>query len=139
MLKRINDILPELILGIFIYGIIIQLTGVWFFKDKLLYTTGLWFGVLIAMGMAVHMAVIILDTVDMAIEKKAKRTTTLFSLLRFIVVIVIFLLVAYFKLGNVILMFIGVMGLKASAYFWPFTHKYVSKIKGRGDVSADGR
>ena len=73
MLKRINDVLPELILEIFLYGLLVQLTGVWFVENKLLYSTGLWIGIAAAMGMAIHMAVVILDTMDLAIEKQADR------------------------------------------------------------------
>ena len=38
MLKRLNKVLPELILGILIYGILVQITGIWFVKDKLSYS-----------------------------------------------------------------------------------------------------
>ena len=44
MLRRINQVLPELILEIFLYGLLVQLVGVWFVEDKLLYSTGLWIG-----------------------------------------------------------------------------------------------
>lgn len=138
MLRRINDVLPELILGLFVYGLIVQLTGVWFVEDKLRYSTGLWIGAAVAMGMAVNMAIVIRDTVDLAAEKQAKTRTTLFSMLRYVVVVIIFVVVVYFKLGNVITMFIGVMGLKAAAYFQPFTHKFLTKVKKRGcDVSTN--
>ena len=30
MLKRLNDALPELVLGIIVYGIVVELAGVWF-------------------------------------------------------------------------------------------------------------
>ena len=39
MLKRLNDALPELVLGIILYGIAVELVGVWFVTDKLRYTT----------------------------------------------------------------------------------------------------
>ena len=64
MLKRINPVLPELIAGIVIYGMIVQLTGMWFVSDKQQYTMGLWIGILLAIGMAVNMAIVILDAVD---------------------------------------------------------------------------
>ena len=138
MLKRLNDILPELILEIFLYGLLVQLTGVWFVEEKLLYSTGLWIGIGTAMGMAIHMAVVIMDTVDLVIERKAKMRTTIFSVLRYIVVVAVFAVVIYFGLGNVITMFIGVMGLKAAAYFQPFMHRIIKKIKERGcDVSTE--
>ncbi len=136
MLRRINDILPELILEILVYGLIVQLIGVWFVEDKLRYSTGLWMGIVVAIGMAIHMAIVIRDAVDMAVEKQAKVRTTMFSILRYVVVVVVFVIVVYFRLGNVVTMFIGVMGLKAAAYFQPFTHKFLSKDKERGsDVS----
>ena len=134
MLKRVNEILPELVAEILAYGLIVQLIGVWFVEDKLRYSTGLWIGVAIAIGMAIHMAVVILDSMDMAIEKKARVRTTVFSMLRYVVVVILFVIVIYFKLGNAITMFIGVMGLKAAAYLQPFTHKYLSKHYKKNDL-----
>lgn len=128
MLKRINDVLPELVLELFIYGLIVQLVGVWFVEDKLRYSTGLWIGIAVAVGIAINMAIVIRDTVDLAAEKQAKMRTTLFSVLRYVVVVIAFVVVVYFKLGNAITMFIGVMGLKAAAYFQPFTHKLIRRL-----------
>ena len=45
MLKRLNDALPELVLGIILYGVVIELAGVWFVTDKLRYSTGLLIGI----------------------------------------------------------------------------------------------
>ena len=59
MLKRINPALPGLLAGIMLYGVVLQLTGMWFVNDKFRYTAGLWMGILLAMGMAVNMAVVI--------------------------------------------------------------------------------
>ncbi len=134
MLKRINKILPELILEIAVYGLIAQLVGMWLVKDKLYYTIGLWIGIAIAAGMAIHMAVVILDTVDMAAQKQARVRTTLFSVLRYIVVVLLFVVVLVFDLGNVLAMFVGVMGLKAAAYLQPFTHKLLEKCYKKNDM-----
>lgn len=43
---------------------------------------------------------------------------------------------AYFEIGNVIVAFVGVMGLKVGAYVQPFTHKVILKLLGRGDESS---
>lgn len=131
MLKRINDILPELFFEILIYGIIVQLVGVWFVADKLKYTTGLWLGIVMAMCLAVHMATVIRNTVDSIVTKKATAKTAIFSIIRYVAVVTLFLVVLYFKVGNVFAMFMGVMGLKAAAYLWPFTHKINRKRKER--------
>lgn len=134
-LKRINPVLPELMLELAVYGLVIQLAGVWFVEDKLRYSTGLWIGIAVAAGMAVNMAVIILDSVEMMTEKGASRKAALFSALRYILVVAVFVLTGYFKLGNLITMFIGVMGLKIAAYLQPFTHKFIMKHTGRGEIS----
>lgn len=137
MLKRINAVLPELIWGILIYGIVVQFSGVWFVNDKLSYSSGLWIGIAMAAGMAVHMAVVLNDAADIAAEEAAKKRVIFQSTLRYAVVVVLFFLTAYFRLGNLITLFIGVMGLKAGAYLQPLTHKVILKLTGRGGASSD--
>ncbi|GHU41909.1 hypothetical protein FACS1894111_04940 [Clostridia bacterium] len=126
MFRRINPVLPELLCNIVLFGFIVQISGVWFAADKLRYSSGLWLGVIVAMAIAVHMSVLILDAVDLRSERPARIRTTIFSILRYFVVILIFVGVAYFRLGNIIVMMIGVMGLKAASHFYPFTHKIYS-------------
>lgn len=129
MLKRINPVLPELIIELVLYGLVIQFTGVWFVEDQLRYTTGLWIGIAVAAGMAVNMAVVILDTVELMAEKRASRKSAVFSAIRYILVVAVFAVVGVFHLGNLITMFLGVMGLKVAAYLNPFTHKFITKHK----------
>jgi uncharacterized membrane protein YiaA len=127
MLRRINDVLPELIFNILLYGVLVWMVGIWFAADKLRYSTGLLIGIVTAVGMSVNMAIVIRDTVEQTIEKKAKSHAALFSLLRYLVVVILFVIVVYFRLGSIVPMFLGVMGLKAAAYIQPFTHKILAK------------
>jgi len=136
-LRRINNLLPELLAEIFIYGIFIQITGIWFVKEKLLYSTGLWIGILVSMVMLIHMSIVILDAVDIAVEKKARFKTTMNSIVRYLIVVGTFFVVYYFKIGNVFAMFLGIMGIKAAAYFHPFADKLIKRYKKRGDESTD--
>lgn len=140
MLRRINPVLPELLAGIVLYGLVIQFSGMWFVDDRLGYTVGLWAGVVLAMGMAVNMAVVILDAVDMMASRGTAVRTTLWSVLRYVVVVGAFVVVWYFELGNPVVMFLGVMGLKVSAYLQPILHKFILHMKKtakRGDESTD--
>ena len=116
MLRRINPALPGLLAGIVLYGVVIQFTGMWFVDDKQQYTIGLWIGILLAMGMAVNMAVVILDAVDVMASTGTAVRTGFWSVLRYVVVIGAFVGVWYFEVGNLLVMFLGVMGLKVSAY-----------------------
>lgn len=131
MLRRINQALPELVLGIGLYGLVLQLIGVWFVKDRIQYTAGLWIGVALAMGMAVNMAIVILDTVEAMEQGRSSRKSLLYAVVRYVVLVAAFVLVWYLKAGNVVAMFAGVMGLKIAAYLQPFTHKFIVAIRGK--------
>ena len=131
MLRRINDALPGLVLGIIVYGVIVELAGVWFVTDKVRYTTGLLIGISLACGMAVNIATVLRDAVELYGEDNAKKKIVAKSLLRYAVVVI------KWNLGNLITAFIGVLGLKVSAYLQPFTHRVIQKLQGRGDVSSD--
>ena len=129
-LKRLNEALPGLLLGIAIYGLIVEFAGVWFVSDKLRYTSGLWIGIACAMGMGIHLAMVIEEAVRMG-DTGTKRLSFK-SVLRYLVVVFVFFIMMYFHLGNLVSAFIGVLGLKVSAYVQPFMHKMIFK-----DIAAE--
>ena len=137
MFRRLNEALPELLLGILLYGIVIQLTGVWFVKDPLRYSSGLWIGILTAMAMAYHIARIIAETVGFIDPEKARGRIIAKGIARYIAVVIVFTVTMYFDLGNLFTLFIGVMGLKISAYLQPALHKVLKKVTGKGGGSSD--
>lgn len=128
MLRRINRVLPEVLIGIILFGLVVQITGVWFVIDKLRYSTGLWIGIILAIGMVIHMAVVLEDAVSLLSEKRAKNKIIVQYILRYTVVVIVVVLVLYFKLGNMVTLFIGVMGLKVGAYLQPITHKVMQNL-----------
>lgn len=137
MLRRLNDALPGLVLGIILYGVVVELIGVWFVEDKLRYTTGLLIGILLACGMAVNIAVVLQDSVNEYGASHAQAKIIAKSILRYVVVVIVFFVMMKWNLGNLFTAFIGVLGLKVSAYLQPFTHRAIAKLQGRGDVSSD--
>ena len=137
MLKRLNDALPGLVFGIVIYGVIIQFTGMWFVNDKVSYTIGLWYGIAIAIGIAINLAMVIYDSVDMAGQKNANRKIIAKSVLRYVVVVILFMILGYFQFGNLYTAFIGVLGVKLSAYAQPRLYKVADKLSGRSDASPE--
>ncbi len=137
MLRRINEGLPGLVAGILIYGGIVQLTGVWFVEDRMGYSIGLWYGIAIAIGMAVNMAYVIYDAVTFDGESKANGRVIAKSMLRYVVVVILFCILGLFEFGNIITAFIGVMGLKFSAYMQPLFAWLINKISGRDDAASD--
>lgn len=137
MLRRINPALPGLIAGIVIYGLIVQLTGVWLVEDKLGYSIGLWYGIAIGIGMAVNLATVIYDAVTFDGEGNANKRVAAKAMLRYIVVAILFGILGYFEFGNLFTAFLGVMGLKISAYAQPFLNKIVNKSNGSFDAASN--
>ena len=137
MFRRLNEALPELLLGIFLYGIVIQVTGVWFAKDQLRYSSGLWIGIVTATGMAYHIARIIAESVDSVNAIKERNRIIAKGILRYAAVVIVFTVTLYFDLGNLITLFLGVMGLKISAYLQPSLHKVLLRVTGKGGGSSD--
>ena len=127
MLKRLNEALPGLVLGIIIYGILLQLTGVWLVADKLRYSTGLWIGIGCALFMAIHMAVSIEDAVSIGTEDGAKKKTIASAMFRYMVVLIVLVVMCYFNLGMILPAFFGVLGLKFSAYAQPLLGRLYRK------------
>lgn len=137
MLKRINPSLPQLLAGIFIYGVILQLTGVWFVEDKLGYSIGLWYGIAIAVGTAINLATVIYDAVTFDGEGNANKRVAAKSMLRYMVVVILFFILGYFGFGNLFTAFLGVFGLKISAYMQPLLTKLLDKLYGGTDAASD--
>lgn len=139
MLKRLNDALPGLVLGILIYGGLVWLIGIWFVADKLRYTSGLAIGIALACGMAIHISVVIRDSIDIYGGERAQARIIAKSMLRYVVVVAVFFIMMKWNLGNLFAAFIGVMGLKVSAYLQPFAHKLILRLQGRGDDSSNSK
>lgn len=131
MLKRLNDALPGLVTGIIIYGVIIQITGVWFVDDKLGYSVGLWYGIIIAVGTAINLAQVIYDSVILGDSEHARKKIVIKSVLRYVVIVILFFILGIFNFGNLFTAFVGMLGLKISAYTQPALGRFYKKLKGR--------
>lgn len=137
MLKRLNEALPGLVLGIIIYGILLQLTGVWLVADKLRYSTGLWIGIGCALFMAIHMAMSIEDAVSIGTEDGAKKKTIASAMFRYMIVLLVLVVMCYFNLGMILPAFFGVLGLKFSAYAQPLLGRLYGKRGHNDDASGN--
>lgn len=133
MLRRINEALPGLVFGILGYGLVVQLVGIWFMKNKWYDSIGLWYGIAIAVGMAIHLATVIFDSVTLGDGKHATRIIIAKSLFRYVIVVVLFFLIGFFDFGNILMALLGVLGLKVSAYVQPLFHRK-SKNESEGEM-----
>jgi heme O synthase-like polyprenyltransferase len=117
-LRQVNTALPGLMLGIIVFGIICQVIGLFLADDKANYSIGLWVGVLTALLMAIHMAVTLNSTVERD-EKGAQATATKQNIIRYFAVVIVLGVLMMTEIGNPLAAFLGVMGLKVSAYIQP--------------------
>jgi uncharacterized membrane-anchored protein YitT (DUF2179 family) len=91
----------------------------------------------VAVGLAINIATVIFDAVTMGTGQHANRRIIAKSVIRYVVVVILFFILGYFKLGNLFSAFLGLLGLKISAYIQPglrkvknwLQHKIVNKKK----------
>lgn len=127
-ISSINNALPGLLTGIVLFGAVCQLAGVFFAEDKAGYSIGLWIGVLVAAGMAFHMAISLNSALDMDV-KGAQAAATRQNILRYLIVVLILGILMITEIGNPLSAFAGIMGLKVSAYLQPLFAKLSQKRK----------
>lgn len=127
-ITKINRTLFELETGILIYGVVCQLF-VFLVKDKAQYSLGLWMGVLIAAASAFHMWWSLDRALDLG-ERQAVKVMSTHNILRYLFIVVALVLIAIGGSANPLAAFLGIMGLKVSAYMHFFTQKISTKIYG---------
>ncbi len=120
--RKIDRTLFELMTGIFLFGILCQITVVWLVQDKVGYSLGLWLGVLLAGASGFHMWWSLDRALDFEQEAAVKMMTK-HNILRYLVIVVWLGIVMLGEFANPLAAFLGLMGLKVSAYLQPFTHK----------------
>lgn len=126
MKKKINETFLELLLGIWLWGIIWQAGGVWFVPDKAGCSLGLWLGVLMAGLCAVHMYRSLNLALDLS-EKDAQKYVMSRNMMRYGLIMAVLLVLMITEAGNPLCCFLGVMGLKAAAYMQPLLHKALER------------
>lgn len=123
---RENRTLTELIMGIVCFGVVCQIAGIFFMKDQLAYAVSLWVGILTASGMAVHMNYTIHKALaqDEGTAEKVARSS---YFLRYACAMVLLAAVALTGVTNLVVTFVGIMGLKIGAYIQPLMHKLLQR------------
>lgn len=112
----------ELSAGIVLWGIICQLIGVWFTADKLGYSQGLAIGTVLAVLSGIHMWRALDKALDFSGDAASKMIVRS-SIIRYLVIVAVLAVIMISGAANPLSAFLGLMGLKVSAYIQPFTHK----------------
>ena len=122
---NINKTVWELLLGILLSGIILEILGVMVVKDKLYYSTGLGIGIGLAIFMTFSISTSVQKAVDVG-EGGAKMKMISSYVVRTIVVLNVIVLTGVMKLGHLVGLILGIMTLKVAAYIQPVTHKFLT-------------
>lgn len=127
-ITKINRTLFELETGILLFGAVCQMFVI-LLKDKGAYSLGLWMGILIAAISAFHMWWSLDRALDLS-ERAAVKLMSTHNILRYLFITVALIAVAISGLANPLSAFLGIMGLKASAYMHFFTKKISTMFYG---------
>ncbi len=129
MKKQTNKAIWTLIdlwIGIVLYFALFEIIGLIFVTNRIPYTLGLLTGCVTAAFLAWHMY----DSLDTALdlgEEHAVKHTKKNSAIRLLVMLVVALAGMKFSLLSFPGIFIGILGLKISAFFQPYTNSHITK------------
>jgi len=125
-----NKILRELLMGIILLGVALQIICIVISKDYLYNAVGLWTGIAVACFMAIHIKRSIEDELELGEEGAVKHARNAYAT-RTAVTLVIIGIVICLNLGNPITLVIGIFPLKISAYLQPYIHKLYQRFDER--------
>lgn len=126
--KTDNTVLKDMIVIMVVYGIVLQIICLFIPGDHIQMAIGVVVGIAAGIGMAAHMKNSLDEALDRGEEGAQKYMQQSYAK-RYLCVVVVFVIVSWLKIANVIALFAGVMGLKVSAYLQPITHKLFEKFK----------
>lgn len=127
-----NETLLEMWIGTILFGVLCQISVVWFLKDKSDYSIGLWLGIVAALLTVLHLNISLDKALDLG-EGGAKKHMVIQNLVRYFVLIIFLGLLMITDFANPLAAFLGLMGVKAGAYLQPLIHKMISRIRNKNN------
>ena len=118
--------LIDLWIGIILYFILFEIIGLIFVTNRISYTLGLLIGCITAAVLAWNMYSSLDTALDMA-ESDAVKYTRKSSATRWLVMLVVALAGMKFSLLSFPAVITGILGLKISAFFQPYTNSHITK------------
>lgn len=123
-MRKISDIVKEMLLGIFGTGICIAVIGLILVPEKLDFIIGLVLGLVVASLMIFLMNHFIEKALDYD-ERGAQIQSIKGYILRMIILIAGIVAVYFIGMWSVLAYFLGIMCMKAAAYLQPYTKKFL--------------
>ena len=122
-----DETLKELLVGISLFEILAVIIGIWFVDSPVKYILGVLAGAVLALLSAIHMYWSIRQNLEVNMDNAsaANAYSVKSSMIRYGVILIVFLFFCLTDIAYPLAVFLGIMGLKAGAYLQPFTHKYL--------------
>lgn len=129
--EKMDETLKELMAGTFLFDLVCLLIGVWFVKFPFQYIMGLLIGLILAEAAAIHMYWSLNRNMEINADREgaANAYSVKSSMIRYAVILAVFLAVCLTDFAYPLAVFLGIMGLKAGAYLQPYTRKYLFRVK----------
>lgn len=121
-MNQVKEIMTGFYIGIGIYAILVEVTGIFFSENILSYTLGLLFGVLASVFLFHHMA----KTLDYALdlqEGQASKYVKRQSFLRLLTMLAVLTIGMITQQLSFLTVLLGLLGLKVGALMTPFILK----------------
>lgn len=118
MHRKIHPTLLGMWLLMAAYGIVLQMIIILIGKQVLYASIGAWAGV----GVAQILAGLMLWSIERALNREEKDATLFYYrsfVIRVAIVVIVFSILAHFKIGSVVTAFIGFFSLKVAGYLQP--------------------
>ena len=124
---KMDETLKELLAGISLFEILAVVIGIWFVDSPVKYGLGVLAGAVLALLSAIHMYWSIRKNLEINMDNASAANTYSVknSMIRYGVILIVFLFFCLTDIAYPLAVFLGIMGLKAGAYLQPFTHKYL--------------
>ncbi len=122
------NMLTEMLMIMGFWGFLMQMVLFIGFENHLYDALGLWCGVSVAAGMAIHMKHSIEDVLEIGGDVIVKRMQT-DTVRRLAMTGLVIGAVFYFDIGNPLTVLLGLLSLKISAYLQPYVHKKFKNFK----------
>ena len=129
-IKELNEALPGILILDFAYLLIGELIIFLVFEEPAKIAVGFFAGIVYAVFCVFNMSFRVRKVVYGRAD--SRRTFILGYLIRLLVMILVFAVLYYSDVGNILAALAGMFAMKISAYLQPVTQKISSKISGKG-------
>jgi len=125
--KKTSSVLIDMIITDILYLVLGELVILGFLPNKKLYAIGFLIGVIVSIISSIHMNVTLVHSINQLGKSAVKRAILAYSI-RIFTIVIIFCIMYFTGIGDLIAGLVGMLALKLSAYLQSFTHRITKRM-----------